>query len=254
MQTRIYLEPPDRHLLMALLSESGFVPDQLGKALGIYINRLIEIPLANHPHRQIEPNPSKHYQPFCITVTIPDGASAIPRLFNCLNWNDFIYNFLKGNIVPRNLEDLPTIDLPISPTTAQASSTHKLTSNSLDPSIYIFRTTTSVPQDELPIPILPPDRYYDARPYIPHNNMTLLGPPLSTNNPTNTPNQTRYSWYIQDLERSSRMLKLPYTDRDAALLLARHYGIIHPFRNQQETTRLSVVLEALYHKLLVPVP
>lgn len=246
MQIRIYLEPKERALLSALLSESGFVPDQLGKATGIYLNRLIEIPLAINPNRTIEPNPTKHYQPYCITATIADGASSIPKLFNCLNWNDFIYNFLKGNIIPRNLNDLPTIDLPqthYSPN--QLTGTN---SNQLNPAIYIFRATTSVSQDDIPSPIHQPEYYYDARPYIPNTNVSLLGPNVSS------PNQPRYSWYIQDLERSSKMLKIPYADRDAALLLARHFGIVHPFRNQQETTRLSVVLEALHHKLLIPRP
>lgn len=235
-QVKLYLESTDKQLLRAMLLECGYIPDpKFPLVVQTFFNKLIEVSLGIS--RKPIPNPVKHYSNNLVRITIPEPALNIPRLqFNLTDWSDFVYNIIHGNIAPIKFEDWPRVSLPL----------EYVEQYKFPPAQFAYRTQTDLDPNDLPVPISHPQAYIDNRPFLPpiklnHANIT-----------SHNDDPQRYSWYIVELDRRDTLIKLEFADKDAALALAEHFHIVHPHRHQNPNTTITLVLESLYHQLLVP--
>lgn len=226
----VYLEPDRSHQLKLMLQANGYVPQiNLRGSLTHYVNRLLEVPLSTAP--TLVSNPCKHYSANKHSLEIPESCYYIPRdQFNLGSWSDFIYNLILGNIYPTHSDSLGQVPY------SELSSIKVPPLPDIPDTIHI-QQTTDVELEGIAFPLRHPDYYMDNRPDVPF----IKGP---------TSNR-KYHWYLVDLPRTSRHIIISTQDYNAAIAISEYFNIV-PIKRYTPNVAVTLVLEALYHKLLIP--
>lgn len=225
--TNIYLDPKDVNLLEQLMVYHGYVPGkQLGRSISIFLQQLLEQPF-NIP-RPLERNTAKHYQANRYTINMPSAVENLPERYGLKDWSDVVINIARGNLRPETYPDSLLV-----------FSEAAIESYQFATPVQEYYAMIAIDQDQMETllyPILPPDNYKDNRPEI--NIIAQDAKP-------------RASWYVPDLPRKRNHIVVDISTKELLLDISEHFYILHPY-HLTEISRITVTIEALYCRLLLP--